>query len=157
MIRRPPRSTLFPYTTLFRSTYGPLVHFRFQSFTLVVEGLDLLRVLRSRQFLRPSQNQLGKLRGQIVQLVEKFVVLRGKALTQRREVAGHCILNPSLALQNRSHGQMERIWIIMSKLGLQGNISRGAQRQLVNEGLLFALGTRRQVHGEVVFLDFAGS
>src|SRR2546425_9887758 len=23
MIRRPPRSTLFPYTTLFRSSYGP--------------------------------------------------------------------------------------------------------------------------------------
>src|SRR2546430_8273878 len=23
MIRRPPRSTLFPYTTLFRSTHGP--------------------------------------------------------------------------------------------------------------------------------------
>src|SRR5690349_22157450 len=24
MIRRPPRSTLFPYTTLFRSLYGPV-------------------------------------------------------------------------------------------------------------------------------------
>src|SRR2546430_3137514 len=24
MIRRPPRSTLFPYTTLFRSTYSPV-------------------------------------------------------------------------------------------------------------------------------------
>src|SRR5260221_8666616 len=27
MIRRPPRSTLFPYTTLFRSTEMPFVHF----------------------------------------------------------------------------------------------------------------------------------
>src|SRR5256885_10520680 len=26
MIRRPPRSTLFPYTTLFRSRGGPVVH-----------------------------------------------------------------------------------------------------------------------------------
>src|SRR5258707_10397151 len=26
MIRRPPRSTLFPYTTLFRSRYGSLPH-----------------------------------------------------------------------------------------------------------------------------------
>src|SRR3712207_9372616 len=26
MIRRPPRSTLFPYTTLFRSVYIPVVH-----------------------------------------------------------------------------------------------------------------------------------
>src|SRR5256885_7391372 len=25
MIRRPPRSTLFPYTTLFRSSFGPIV------------------------------------------------------------------------------------------------------------------------------------
>src|SRR2546429_7070715 len=28
MIRRPPRSTLFPYTTLFRSSGGPERHFR---------------------------------------------------------------------------------------------------------------------------------
>src|SRR3984885_15457129 len=28
MIRRPPRSTLFPYTTLFRSTAGGLAHLR---------------------------------------------------------------------------------------------------------------------------------
>src|SRR3712207_8036411 len=28
MIRRPPRSTLFPYTTLFRSHAGPLVEVR---------------------------------------------------------------------------------------------------------------------------------
>src|SRR2546430_7116247 len=37
MIRRPPRSTLFPYTTLFRSLFerlGELVHF-------VERGLDL--------------------------------------------------------------------------------------------------------------------
>src|SRR5438874_9395617 len=28
MIRRPPRSTLFPYTTLFRSVFGLLLSFR---------------------------------------------------------------------------------------------------------------------------------
>src|SRR3712207_7777203 len=28
MIRRPPRSTLFPYTTLFRSVLGPVAHGR---------------------------------------------------------------------------------------------------------------------------------
>src|SRR3712207_7551084 len=33
MIRRPPRSTLFPYTTLFRSTHqvAPLEHYRLQA------------------------------------------------------------------------------------------------------------------------------
>src|SRR3712207_6891291 len=30
MIRRPPRSTLFPYTTLFRSEDRPLVHGQFE-------------------------------------------------------------------------------------------------------------------------------
>src|SRR3989454_5183244 len=33
MIRRPPRSTLFPYTTLFRSRYGELAAVRDASFT----------------------------------------------------------------------------------------------------------------------------
>src|SRR2546430_7800738 len=48
MIRRPPRSTLFPYTTLFRSTYrfvvsacGPRGHSRRQS--------SFAEVLESRQ------------------------------------------------------------------------------------------------------------
>src|SRR5256885_12837345 len=33
MIRRPPRSTLFPYTTLFRSVW-PFLHVRWRSWTL---------------------------------------------------------------------------------------------------------------------------
>src|SRR2546427_8474114 len=36
MIRRPPRSTLFPYTTLFRSQRGPGVQFKFPP--LAVDG-----------------------------------------------------------------------------------------------------------------------
>src|SRR2546429_5379617 len=36
MIRRPPRSTLFPYTTLFRSSYGDLL----AGFTLWTTGAD---------------------------------------------------------------------------------------------------------------------
>src|SRR5436309_12191838 len=39
MIRRPPRSTLFPYTTLFRS--GPLPRRRFLQDSLTVVGLGL--------------------------------------------------------------------------------------------------------------------
>src|SRR3712207_8828540 len=49
MIRRPPRSTLFPYTTLFRSLFGPLaeevpvpeVHLRFAS-----SQINLANILR---------------------------------------------------------------------------------------------------------------
>src|SRR3712207_9555871 len=39
MIRRPPRSTLFPYTTLFRSDFDVLV-----GINLLREGLDLPEV-----------------------------------------------------------------------------------------------------------------
>src|SRR5258708_14558480 len=42
MIRRPPRSTLFPYTTLFRSLYG-------------------VRRVRGSSGVRPAGVQLGKL------------------------------------------------------------------------------------------------
>src|ERR1043166_8497837 len=37
MIRRPPRSTLFPYTTLFRSLHAP------QSFDAALEPADLIQ------------------------------------------------------------------------------------------------------------------
>src|SRR3712207_7865206 len=49
MIRRPPRSTLFPYTTLFRSSYpqdGPA--------TLTVSGYDKSHKLRHNQPDRPA-------------------------------------------------------------------------------------------------------
>src|SRR2546429_3795146 len=43
MIRRPPRSTLFPYTTLFRSKYLP-PHRKYDSFS--TNGLPLLHGLK---------------------------------------------------------------------------------------------------------------
>src|SRR2546430_7369664 len=64
MIRRPPRSTLFPYTTLFRSS-----------------GLDVLLYLR-RAVGREGEGEPGGvllgLTGQLVGAVE-FVVLHGGA------------------------------------------------------------------------------
>src|SRR3712207_7653855 len=41
MIRRPPRSTLFPYTTLFRSTLGGVTYMGLIGFRM--EGLGFLR------------------------------------------------------------------------------------------------------------------
>src|SRR3712207_8248286 len=46
MIRRPPRSTLFPYTTLFRSHLPPAEHrwfYNAQRFTLNVTRADMIR------------------------------------------------------------------------------------------------------------------
>src|SRR3712207_8859252 len=41
MIRRPPRSTLFPYTTLFRSTPGPNLHIGHIALACALGYLDL--------------------------------------------------------------------------------------------------------------------
>src|SRR2546430_16295735 len=50
MIRRPPRSTLFPYTTLFRSSGASVLLFFSQSRTAVsrMEDIDTLRRYASR-------------------------------------------------------------------------------------------------------------
>src|SRR3712207_8201672 len=49
MIRRPPRSTLFPYTTLFRSAPSPLVlHFRL--------ALGLSNILPDAQHQPPARD-----------------------------------------------------------------------------------------------------
>src|SRR2546430_6305037 len=45
MIRRPPRSTLFPYTTLFRSQCGQL---------LALSGLGLLRLFQGSKALHAA-------------------------------------------------------------------------------------------------------
>src|SRR2546425_2227313 len=47
MIRRPPRSTLFPYTTLFRSPIGQ-----------VVEGLEVADGLYGQYGERPAQDSI---------------------------------------------------------------------------------------------------
>src|SRR5947209_16240830 len=48
MIRRPPRSTLFPYTTLFRSDPGVVVHAaRWRSSAAAGEGLSASRDRKS--------------------------------------------------------------------------------------------------------------
>src|SRR2546422_6368448 len=56
MIRRPPRSTLFPYTTLFRSVNGPAV---------------VAYVARERIAGRHAQRQLGAALGAKVQRRER--------------------------------------------------------------------------------------
>src|SRR2546425_6054402 len=48
MIRRPPRSTLFPYTTLFRSLQGVFESFRSHEVRyLVIGGIASIRMSRS--------------------------------------------------------------------------------------------------------------
>src|SRR5256886_5216334 len=54
MIRRPPRSTLFPYTTLFRSLRGELA---MESWSRGTAGLDTAGALRSEEHTSELQSQ----------------------------------------------------------------------------------------------------
>src|SRR2546429_2685041 len=47
MIRRPPRSTLFPYTTLFRSRDGSIGALRGEAHTVMADEHRAVRMLRS--------------------------------------------------------------------------------------------------------------
>src|SRR3989449_8073497 len=74
MIRRPPRSTLFPYTTLFRShpieprdrarllvvdrRTGTLAHHRFAEFPTLLRPNDLLVLNRSEEHTSELQSRL---------------------------------------------------------------------------------------------------
>src|SRR2546422_8680560 len=57
MIRRPPRSTLFPYTTLFRSNLR-LDALGFAPIGQVVEGLEVADGLYGQYGERPSQDSI---------------------------------------------------------------------------------------------------
>src|SRR2546430_4132126 len=79
MIRRPPRSTLFPYTTLFRSSAGDLFHPREEVFRRIVDDMRRAVLLgRSEEHTSELQSQsnlvcrllLEKKKKMIVQLVE---------------------------------------------------------------------------------------
>src|SRR2546422_10352973 len=75
MIRRPPRSTLFPYTTLFRSVLGEEVTFNIRTIPSVP-----LRLLRPVPFL--------EVRGEVYYPIAAF-----REMNRRREEAGE----PTLA------------------------------------------------------------
>src|SRR3712207_9256235 len=85
MIRRPPRSTLFPYTTLFRSAAGQLL--------LKLADRDLLVQDRSAvlDLAQPSVGSVGVDRGGVVRALERR--------PERREEGQ---LAPQLRLERRS-------------------------------------------------------
>src|SRR2546421_4301539 len=58
MIRRPPRSTLFPYTTLFRSTWGGLLRPRWWTPRVIWRGVHHLGDRKSTR-LNSSHEQIS--------------------------------------------------------------------------------------------------
>src|SRR3712207_8426380 len=64
MIRRPPRSTLFPYTTLFRSLYAARN-------CLYLLGEDLPPDLKESEYLTIARDQLSRIAG-IIERMRDF-------------------------------------------------------------------------------------
>src|SRR5689334_23574371 len=62
MIRRPPRSTLFPYTTLFRSIAAQLA---FRAVTTVsIDGVGLVEAIIDRELVHRSEEHTSELQSQ---------------------------------------------------------------------------------------------
>src|SRR2546429_6657954 len=83
MIRRPPRSTLFPYTTLFRSRSTPFLLFR----RVLDFGAHRLRVALAGADLAARPRRRGKHPHLLLEREQTFVDRRSRrALLQRLEV-----------------------------------------------------------------------
>src|SRR5438105_12914237 len=79
MIRRPPRSTLFPYTTLFRSRFGLRDPERLQPRLTLRERRQVLALLRSEEHTSELQSR--------VDLVCRLLLEKKKKKTNRTHAA----------------------------------------------------------------------
>src|SRR2546425_8972123 len=86
MIRRPPRSTLFPYTTLFRSLLAPeyyvLVLFATLGMMLMAGGEDLIVVFLGLELMSRSEEHTSELQS-LAYLVCRLLLEKKKALVQQ--------------------------------------------------------------------------
>src|SRR5256885_5151119 len=79
MIRRPPRSTLFPYTTLFRSAFGWLLDRRFR--------LDISTLVKLNLYL----------------FVPAFIFVQVVSSRVRAETAGRIVLFTLCMIRSEEH------------------------------------------------------
>src|SRR2546430_6102277 len=102
MIRRPPRSTLFPYTTLFRST--PAQHIARDSRLVAHDQCARIANALSQQFGVRSEEHTSELQSQsnlVCRLLlekKKSTILRGLPLPPRAHSAGMSIARYATAV-----------------------------------------------------------
>src|SRR2546427_6088851 len=87
MIRRPPRSTLFPYTTLFRSASSPLIQLAVAPIatpkTAISSLLDqLVRTARSEEHTSELQSQSNLVCRLLLEKKKKNIVTKTYPCTQ---------------------------------------------------------------------------
>src|SRR5258706_5874923 len=102
MIRRPPRSTLFPYTTLFRSTLGARFHRALQRSAEVLAvdatGLDPSRCQRSQN--GRSEEHTSELQS-LTNLVCRLLLEKQKHLICRHSASASLRLSALTAAEIR--------------------------------------------------------
>src|SRR5437870_8871777 len=89
MIRRPPRSTLFPYTTLFRSNYGTAGYLGQGYFVTVKHAVVALKDDDNRQGTRKIQSNKIVYKGK--QIPAKLVDARSEEHTSELQSRGHLV------------------------------------------------------------------
>src|SRR3989442_9961291 len=92
MIRRPPRSTLFPYTTLFRSRYLGGGNVR------LLEVLDALSVYADARLSVRSEEHTSELQSR-PHLVCRLLLEKKKKLNRRDPHAAHRQLNTARSIR----------------------------------------------------------
>src|SRR3712207_8042995 len=95
MIRRPPRSTLFPYTTLFRSAHVDVD--RLHAFTVTQAGARVERLGRSR---RPERR--SRLQQQRVQPAHEAGALRSEEHTSELQSRQYLVCRLLLEKKNNT-------------------------------------------------------
>src|SRR3989442_9764113 len=82
MIRRPPRSTLFPYTTLFRSQFLPFARSVERDKTLIIHGGLYAQLLIMRTTVNRSEEHTSELQSR-PHLVCRLLLEKKKNITDR--------------------------------------------------------------------------
>src|SRR5260370_13681782 len=93
MIRRPPRSTLFPYTTLFRSTPRVIARLRSVSNVPAIQSVQWSRDSQQVYFLGCNQSQRTQ--------VYSVVVQKGRSEEHTSELQSHLNLVCRLLLEKK--------------------------------------------------------
>src|SRR3989440_11317012 len=142
MIRRPPRSTLFPYTTLFRSPVAESLLARPEVKRLIPRGIDLkwgtelasrgarayraLYAVEDRPIITGEELEKATARRDQVtnQSVVDFVLSRSGGRKFERETGRHVGHYMAIILDGRAQGQPP---IIKSQIGQHGQIELGSK------------------------------
>src|SRR5690625_7995668 len=82
MIPRPPRSTLFPYTTLFRSEQKDAIRSRLSKVEAALQGYRESLVEAANQGMVPPTRQINEVIGQCNALADASSILDGLGLEE---------------------------------------------------------------------------